>query len=480
MEHLTKVVWSEGMYLAPHHFQAQSSLFERSVHFAVSALWSNVYGLSVCEMNKEGLNSGVVSVLRAEGIFPDGLPFQMPGSDFLPTHRQLKEVFDPARDSITVLLAIAPRKTGEPVIAPSSASPAAPEPATARPTPESKKDNAASRHAAANARYIAEDYSLCDENTGRDGKTVRLGRKNIRLLFDFEVEQQDVVSIPIARVVRRLSGQLEYDPHFVPPCLRIDASERLRSLLKNIIGALEDKSKILMKTRSEESQTIAQYAAREIAEFWYLHTVNSGIAGLRHLSAKRGHAEELFLELSRLAGALCTFLIGSSPQSLPLYNHRDSTSCFEQLETHITEGLQLLFPRNWAAVKLSLVSECYYSGAITNEQWLGPSQWIFGIQTAASDSETILRTPNSVRICSAEFIQRLVNSARRGLELTHLPTAPTTIPTKLEWKYFEISKHGPCWDHIVETRKVGIHIPSELPSPEIVLFIAFNDGGSVS
>ena len=28
MKHLSRLVWSEGMYLGPHHFQAQSRYFE--------------------------------------------------------------------------------------------------------------------------------------------------------------------------------------------------------------------------------------------------------------------------------------------------------------------------------------------------------------------------------------------------------------------------------------------------------------------
>src|SRR4051794_35998425 len=36
MRSLSRVVWFEGMYLGPHHFQAQSRYFEDSTNFATS------------------------------------------------------------------------------------------------------------------------------------------------------------------------------------------------------------------------------------------------------------------------------------------------------------------------------------------------------------------------------------------------------------------------------------------------------------
>jgi len=87
MKYLSPVVWAEGMYLGPHHFQAQSRYFEDSILFATSSLWHCNYGLSVYAMDPEALTNGTVSVLHARGIFPDGLQFHMPESDPLPEPR---------------------------------------------------------------------------------------------------------------------------------------------------------------------------------------------------------------------------------------------------------------------------------------------------------------------------------------------------------------------------------------------------------
>ena len=79
MKLLSRVVWSEGMYLGPHHFQAQSRYFEDSIQFATSSLWFAGYGLAGLQLDAEALHNGTVTLLHARGIFPDGLIFQHAG-----------------------------------------------------------------------------------------------------------------------------------------------------------------------------------------------------------------------------------------------------------------------------------------------------------------------------------------------------------------------------------------------------------------
>lgn len=476
-QELAKVVWSDGMYLAPHHFQAQSRFFEHGLQFAISTLWSNTYGVAACDLDGAAVSNGTVALLRAEGILPDGLPFQMPGSDPLPPQRSdLRDSFDPARDSIDIMLAVSPEP--DPV---SGVEPAVP-------------------------RFIAKPDRVADENNGKDVKEVQFARKNIRLLFDFEAEREGAVAMPIARITRRLSGDFAYDDRFIPPCLRLgpsaavdppendnaaprldpkkdprvfDAIARLTGLVRGLTSALEDKSNILAAENT--AGPASHYGSRELAHFWLRHTVNRGLSVVRHLRSTRPHPEELYLELTRLAGALCTFIIGSEPQSLPAYDHARPARCFEQLESHIYDHLNVIFPKEWVSVSLVEEKDSYYYADVAEDRWLGPSRWVFGIKSPSlGDAETIARTPRSVRICSRAFIERLVTSALSGLQLRYLATPPSEFPAKPDHHYFAVSKAGPCWDHIIQTKRIGVHVAAEIPRPVLELFIAFEDGGPAS
>jgi type VI secretion system protein ImpJ len=76
-----------------------------------------------------------------------------------------------------------------------------------------------------------------------------------------------------------------------------------------------------------------------------------------------------------------------------------------------------------------------------------------------------------VKLCSKEFVPQLVKRALPGLDLTHLPVPPASIPKKIDYHYFSVSKSGPCWDHLVKTRVAGLYVPGELPNPNVELYV---------
>lgn len=447
MKHLSRVVWSEGMYLGPHHFQAQSRYFEDSIHFAASALWFEGYGLVGCGLDGEALRNGTLSVLHARGILPDGLSFHMPECDALPPVRNIADLFPPTRDKVTVLLAIPERKPGG-VNCVVTGTPQAPA-----------------------TRYVAESRPVYDETTGRDEKPVQFGRKNLALFLDEEMTE-GTVGLPVARIMRDGSGHFVFDPDFIPPCTHIGASERLMRMLGRLIGILEEKSAAMSASGSAAGRSWSEYSTRDIAQFWLLHTVNSTLAPLRQLnSARRVHPEELFVELLRLGGALCTFAIESHPRALPLYNHLKLDECFGALDHHIRTHLEAVVPTNVVSIALRKVSDYFYEGDVTDQRCLDNSRWIFSIRAPVGEVDLIAKTPQLVKICSKMFVPRLVEKALPGMTLAQLPVPPSAISTKVDAQYFSVSKGGPCWDHIVQTRQVGVYVPGELPDPTMELLV---------
>jgi type VI secretion system protein ImpJ len=431
------------MYLGPHEFQAQARYFEDSIHFAASALWLDCYGLTGCTLDADALGNGTVNLVHACGIFPDGTPFHMPLCDATPSARPIADIFPPTRDHLTVSLALPQRR------------------------PQGR--NLSTAENASDTRFVAEMRRFRDE-TSDDERLVRLGRKNLKLLLDTEASE-NYVTLPIARVMRDGSGHFIYDPAFVPPCLQITASERLMMVLRRLIEILSAKSSALSRGQAGRGD----FATRDIANFWLLHAVNSGLASLQHLwMAKRGHPLELYMELSRLAGALCTFALDSHPQTLPAYDHVRLGECVDALDRHIREHLELIVPTNCISIPLTKIADYFYDADITDARCLGRARWIFGIHSPIGEAELIGRTPLLVKVCSAKFVGELVKRAMGGLALTHLPVPPSAIPAKVESHYFSISRDGPFWDHIVQTKRVGIYVPGDLPNVELELLVVLD------
>ena len=446
MKHLSRVVWSEGMYLAPHHFQVQSRYFEDSIQFTASALCFAPYGFVGFGLDAEALRNGTLSLLHARGILPDGLAFQMPDCDALPAARNIADLFPPARDRVAVLLAIPERK-------PNGA------------------NCAQSQDEGGWVRYMAESQTIPDETTGRDEKPVPLGRKNFSLLLDTEA-QEGILALPVAVIMRDGTGHFIFDPDFIPPLTNIAASDRLMHILKRLIEILDDKSAGLSKGSAATARTWAEYSTRDVAQFWLLHTVNSALAPLRDIYVGRHvHPERLFVQMLRLAGALCTFSIESHPRDLPLYQHIDLAGCFGALDHHIRTNLEAVVPTNVISIPLQKSSNYLYEGEIKDQRCLDRARWIFAIRSSTGEVEIIAKTPQLVKICSNLFVPKLVERALPGMGLTHLPTPPSAISAQVDAQYFSINRSGPCWEHIVQTRQVGIYVPGELPDPELELLI---------
>lgn len=427
------------MYLGPHEFQAQARYFEDALHFATAALWEPCCGLTGFALDNDALRNGTVNLLYASGIFPDGVPFSIPQADSAPQVRKIADVFPPTGDRLNLLLGMTKYKAGG--------------------------RNCASSPENGDARYLAESRSFNDETSGGDGRAIPLRRKNIRFFLEGELKE-DIVSLPVARIKRDGSGHFIYDPDFVPPCLQTSASERLMLMQRRLIEILEAKSSSLSLATS------AEFSTRDVANFWLRHAVNSGLAALRHLwISKRGHPQELFLEMARLGGALCTFTLDSHPRALPHYDHMNPAACFEALEQHILAHLETILPTNCIAIPLTRVAESFYEAEIGDTRCLGRSRWVLGLRAGTGEVELITRVPQVVKVCSAKFVGELVKRAMGGLPLTHLPSPPSAIPTKVEAQYFGISRDGPFWDHIVQTRRAGIYVPADLPDAELELFV---------
>jgi type VI secretion system protein ImpJ len=244
-------------------------------------------------------------------------------------------------------------------------------------------------------------------------------------------------------------------------------------MLRRLVEILEEKSTVFSREQRQPAGSFqAGLSARHVAQFWFLHAINSSLPTLRHfLLSKHVHPADLFGELSRLAGALCTFGFEVHPRDLPRYDHRDPGPSFQALDEHIRRHLEIVVPSKAITLTLHQTEDSYYHAEIGDERCLGPSRWLFAIHSPVGEAELISRVPQLVKICSAKFVPELVKRALPGLTLTHVQVPPSAIAARVESQYFAINRTGPCWEHIVQTRKAGVYVPGEFPSPQMEIVV---------
>ena len=79
-----RVVWSQGMFLQPHHFQQETRFVEHLVDSRTRAAHPFAWGFSELVLDEAQLALGKLGLVRGSGILPDGTPFSFPDVDAVP------------------------------------------------------------------------------------------------------------------------------------------------------------------------------------------------------------------------------------------------------------------------------------------------------------------------------------------------------------------------------------------------------------
>ncbi|HUB00656.1 MAG TPA: type VI secretion system baseplate subunit TssK [Terracidiphilus sp.] len=447
MPQLQPVVWSKGVLLSPQHLQAQDRFFEDTLRFLSGALSFRNWGFSTLQIDAAGLAQGSLSVAQASGIFPDGLMLDMPACDAPPASRTLEDCFPPTGASCTFFLAVPQDRPGG--------------------------INVALQRGGVATRFYSELQMLRDENSSGVEKPVSLARKNLQILAETEnIEGSSL--LPLAQVERTEAGGFRLDPHYVPPLLNVKGNEVLTGILRGEIETLVARSSQLAGSRRQRNQSLADFSASDIANFWLLYTINSHLPVLRHLlEAAQIHPEALFLHMLSLAGALTTFSSKIEPRDLPRYEHERLGPCFLSLDATITELLDTVVPSNFVALPLKPLRDSIYAAAIDKDSYFENSRAYLAISADVNEADLIARTPALAKACSATHIEQLIRQALPGLKLTHIPVPPRAIPVKLRYQYFSIDRSGAVWDAVVRARNFAVYVPGDIRNPEMELIFLF-------
>jgi type VI secretion system protein ImpJ len=445
MKRLQPVIWSKGTFLAPQHLQIQDRFIEGTLEFTLDSLNYRPWGFGLLGVNQEALAGGVFAITSAAGLLPDGLPFDIPDSDPAPPPKPLDQCFEPDQTSLDVYLAI--------------------------PHYRERGLNVSVSRQGADTRYVAEVAVVRDENTGASERPIQLAQKNFRLLAEGD-NRQGMEALRVARVLKTEAGTLQLDPHFVPPLLDIAASDYLIAISRRLVEILSAKSTLLAGLRRQKNQSLADFTASDIANFWLLYTVNTHFPVFRHIfETRKGHPEHLFAAMLSLAGALTTFSLQVHPRDLPAYDHEDLGACFTVLDEKLRFLLETVVPSNFVSLPLKLVQPSIYATAVSDDKYLKNTRMYLAIQAEMNEAELINKTPQLIKVCSATHIEHLVRQALPGMQLTHVARPPSSIPVKLNYQYFSLNQAGGAWEAVLRARNLAAYVPGDFPNPQLELVI---------
>jgi type VI secretion system protein ImpJ len=448
---LEPVIWAKGTVLNPQHLQIQDRFLVDSLQFQLQALNFRPWGFRRLRIDQAALAAGTVTISEASGILSDGLLFDIPESDAAPPPRLIADRFAQDQETMAVYLGI--------------------------PHYREQGLNVANGLRDVEARYRAEVALMRDDNTGQSERPIVMARKNFRLLVEGE-SREGMSVMQIANIRKTPAGVFQADPHFVAPMLDLSASDYLLSIARRLVEILSAKSSTLSGSRRQKNQSLADFTASDIAQFWLLYTINTAFPTISHLFETRGgHPEALYSAMLQLAGSLTTFSQKIHPRDLPVYDHENLGGCFTDLDEKLRFLLETVVPSNFVSLPLKQVSPNIYATSIDKDEYLRNTRMYLAISADASQADVIGRGPNLIKICSGDHIELLVQRALAGVPLIYSVSPPSAIPLKLNYQYFSLSQSGGPWETIVRARNLAAYVPGEFPNPQLELIILLPTAG---
>ena len=433
-----KVIWTEGMFLQPQHFQQHDRFLALQAHSRFGINQGYGWGYVSLAIDSAALNLGKVALGGAIGVLPDGLVFDVPGQDAAPA------AFDvPAdvRDELVVLAAVLQR-------------------------PGVAESDAESDSSSMPPRYRAAEIDVGDNNvTGERAAPVQIGRLNLRIMLARDA-QEGYATLGLCRIVeRRADNKLVLDANYVPPTLHAAGNDILASYLRELHGLLHQRGEALASRLAQPGRA----GVGEIADFLLLQTINRAeplFAQLRQTSVL--HPRELYFSGVSLAGDLSTFRDKRRPVQMPAYQHDDPQRCFKPLMDDLRQSLSMVMEQTAIPIELQDRKYGIRVAIIPDVELQRTAQFVLAVASQMPGDALRARFPTQVKIGTVERIRDLVNLQLPGVTLRPLPVAPRQIPYHAGYNYFELETRGnDMWKQLESSGGLAMHIAGDFPELEL-------------
>jgi len=436
-----RVVWSEGMFLEPHHFQQELRYIERLVEARMAGADIHAWGFVQFEIDEGLLALGKLGLARASGVLPDGTPFAMPQFDPLPPALEIG--IDVKAETICLALPLQREGTDE----------------------FSLDDGPDGGRTHAMNRYTAVQEDVRDASNANDAPTtIQTGRLEARL-----VRTQDTLdayaTLTIAAIVeRRADGMVVLDRSHIPAQLRLDTSRQLPSSVELLHGLIRQRADLLASRMGQLGHGVS-----ELATFMLLQTLNRNEPVFaQHAATPVAHPRELHRDCLRLAGDLATLsTTRRRPPSFPPYRHDDLRGTFTPVFDELRAMLSTTIDSN--AVQIDLVDRKHgVRTAVLNDlELVRTASFVLAVNARVPAEQLRQHFPAQTKIGPVDRIRDLVNLQLPGIGLRPLPVAPRQLPFHAGHYYFELDRSSELWGQLEHNGSMALHIAGEFPGLEL-------------
>lgn len=434
----SKVLWSEGLFLRPHHLQQQDRYVEGLVDSRARHVTPYPWGFAALEIDRDLAQQSRFGLRRATGLMPDGTPFDVPAESPLPAPIDVPE----GTGGLTVWLTL-------PLAAPN-----------AREVEEAEAESA--------SRFVPTTTRLIDTTAAlRLEEEIDLAQP--RLAYELRrTPKPGYGNLAVARVVEVRDRALVFDDTFAPPVLTTAAHPVVQGWTERVIGWIDNKLEELARYAADPTAG----GGLQSADYFILQLLNRHIPVLRHLAQSRFvHPERLYEELLRIAGELATFTTAERrAATYPAYDHDDLEATFTPLVRDIQDFLSAQLGRR--AIRLEIVERApnAFVSLIRDRNLFRNASLVLEVAARRPLTEIQSQFPQLFKVGPNTKMNEIVHAHLPGVNLVHLPTPPPQIRAITDHVYFLLDRQSPLWPEFSVASSIGMHFAGDWPQLELELW----------
>lgn len=423
-----RVIWNEGLFIKPQHFQQQQRNTEYVIDERIATISGYLYGVSEFSFNPEYLSFGRIAIDRAVGVMPDGSVFRIPQEDLSP---DALEVEDGSLANQLVYLAVPLRSESLREVS----------------WPEEQ----------GTGRYDSRRLEVRDIHTLQgDLTTIDVSPFRIQLMLERD-DRSSYASLAVGRILeKRPDGSVVMDPEFIPCHVNVVGHQILHRFINEVAGLMSERAKNIAQRISSPSQG----GVADVSDFMLLQALNRLQPQVRHLADLRSlHPERLFESLTMLVGELSTFTDeGRLPPKLMSYNHDMPTESFIPLMRHLRQALSVVLEPRAVSIQLDKRKYGLMVAPIQDPQLMESADFIVAVKARMPMDELRSKFTQQTKISSVEKIRELISLQLPGVPLVALPVAPRQLPYHAGYIYYQLDKASSAWQLLSKSSGFAFHI----------------------
>lgn len=439
-----RVLWGEGLFLRPQHFQIQDAYHDSQRALSMMLVNPYAYGISDVQIDKQLLESNLLSFQSIYAVLHDGTIYQAPRTDTLPKAITLDAQDN--GDEVFVFLSLEIAHSGSSNI-------------------QTDRSDNPTRY----VRGAVEAQDLYSQAAEAVIDVIKLS-PSLQLSHSAQAPSQDTVSLLVAKLVRTTQGIYQVDDDYIVPSVHITSNPALIGHVYRLMTMINTKSTSLYDHHRQSNNDLLEFRSSDIASFWLLHTLNTAYSQLSHLyNNAKLHPERLYEALLNVASQLATFSSLYKVGDLPSYHHDHSHESFVSIILIIRELLNTVIASNFISIPLRQNKPSYYIGELSSDKITRGSQLYLSISSSLPMHELIDIVPRRFKIATPDSVEKRVLSALPGSPISHVSQVPSAIPVRPGFSYFTIEPVGELYDEMLKSESICIYVPNGFDDLKIEL-----------